>query len=143
MDRKIKKIIGTVVHGQRLWRAYGFPTANITIDPAQYTLDNVVSICQVYFDNQKYPAIGTYLPFKKTYEVHLLDWEWDLYNKEITVCILETIRENKKFDSQEGLKQQIQRDREYAKNRWMLKEILQKNHDHANDDKDTEGIIGI
>jgi riboflavin kinase / FMN adenylyltransferase len=144
MVRKNQDITGIVVHGHHRGRILWFPTANITIDPAQYTLENVASICEVLFEGKTYPSMGTYLPFKSCYEVHLLDWEGDLYGKEIRVSILEPIRENRKFDTQEVLKQQIQLDREYTKNRRMLRKLREKNITQENiEDEDTEEVIGI
>ncbi|MEY3197855.1 MAG: Riboflavin biosynthesis protein RibF [Candidatus Parcubacteria bacterium] len=144
MAGKNKDIRGIVIHGNHLGRVLGFPTANISIDPLQDHLENVASLCEVFFEGNTYPAMGTYLPFKHSYEVHLLDWEGDLYDKEIQITILETIRENRKFETQEALKQQIQLDREYAKNRRMLRKFIQnRKQEPQEDDEETDEIIGI
>lgn len=134
-----------VIHGNQIGRTLGFPTANLAIEPNTCTLDNVASVCEVVFDGKKYPAMGSYLPFKKMYEVHLLDRQGDLYDKEITIHILETIRENRKFESQEELRQQLQHDREYSKNWWALRTILDKKKTEAQEEEEeeTDEIIGI
>ena len=49
-------------------------------------------------------------------ETYIPDFEGDLYGTELTVEFLEYIREEKKFSDVEGLKSQLERDKEYLKN---------------------------
>jgi uncharacterized protein YeeX (DUF496 family) len=78
------------------------------------------------------------------YEVHLLDREGDLYGKEITVSLLEYIRDNMRFESKEDLITQIKKDVEVAKNWWIIAKMMQKNKDRVVEEEDEEGeVIGI
>ena len=101
-------IEGVVVHGDHLGRTLWFPTANIPVDPG--TCDAVTSLCTVNYNGQHYPAVGTYLPHKWVYEVHLLDFDGDLYGQSLIVKIGDTLRPNQKFDSLTALKEQITQD---------------------------------
>ncbi len=51
----------------------------------------------------------------QTLEVHLFECESELYNKELRLSFLEKIREEKKFDSLEELKIQLEKDKEICK----------------------------
>ena len=50
----------------------------------------------------------------QTIEVHFLNFNEDLYGQEITIELLEFIRDEQKFDSLDALKNQIQKDKEYC-----------------------------
>ena len=50
----------------------------------------------------------------QTVEVHLFDFENDIYNQSITVSVLQFLRNEQKFDSINGLKQQLAIDKEKA-----------------------------
>ena len=105
---------GKVIKGQQIGRTIGFPTANINYP------DDIVKIpygvyC-VKFGN--YKGVMNY-GIKPTIhnnnnspiaEIHLINFEGDLYNKEICVEVLEKIREEKKFENKEELKGQIEKD---------------------------------
>lgn len=113
---------GLVVKGQQIGRSIGFPTANIHI-PNDYKLiphDGVYAV-EAKVEGILYKAmlnIGnrpTVDGSKKTVEAHLFDFQGDLYNKLITVCFREFIREEKKFESLEALKNQLFQDQKTAK----------------------------
>ena len=50
------------------------------------------------------------MPSKGVFEVHLLDFDADIYGKTLQVDIVDKIRDNRKFESLDGLKEQIERD---------------------------------
>lgn len=113
---------GLVVKGQQIGRSIGFPTANIHI-PNDYKLiphDGVYAV-EAKVEGILYKAmlnIGnrpTVDGSKKTVEAHLFDFQGDLYNKLITVYFREFIREEKKFESLEALKNQLFQDQKTAK----------------------------
>ena len=112
---------GTVVKGKQLGRTIGFPTANIHIKE-DYKLipKNGVYLVKSLLNGKLIYGmmnIGIRPTLKngnQTIEVHYLDFKEDLYEQEITVEIIEFIREEHKFDSLEALKNQIQKDRDFC-----------------------------
>jgi riboflavin kinase / FMN adenylyltransferase len=104
---------GEVVHGNAMGRVMGFPTANIAIQDE--TLHDVVSLCKVQLGDETFDGLGTYLPWKGTYEVHILDFDRDIYGQMLTIELIETIRPNHKFATQAELIDQIQKDVEGAR----------------------------
>lgn len=109
---------GTVVQGQQLGRTIGFPTANIHIKE-DYKLipKNGVYIIKSYLNEILIYGImnignrPTVNGLNQTIEVHFIDFDKDLYGQEVTIEVVEFIREEHKFDSLESLKNQIQKDK--------------------------------
>ena len=112
---------GTVVKGQQLGRTIGFPTANIHIKE-DYKLipKNGVYIVKSILDQKLTYGImnignrPTVDGISQTIEVHFIDFDKDLYNQEITIEVLEFIRDEHKFNSLDALKNQIQKDKEQS-----------------------------
>lgn len=112
---------GTVVKGKQLGRTIGFPTANIKLDE-DYKLvpKNGVYIVCAKIDNQLVNGmmnIGfnpTVEGKNKTIEVHLFDFNSDLYNHKIKISIIHPIRSEQKFESVAVLKQQLIKDKEFS-----------------------------
>ncbi|WP_026967114.1 bifunctional riboflavin kinase/FAD synthetase [Algoriphagus terrigena] len=113
---------GLVIKGQQIGRSIGFPTANIHI-PNDYKLipkDGVYAV-EASVDGTLYKAmlnIGnrpTVDGTKKTVEANLFDFQGDLYDKQITVYFHEFLREERKFDSLEALKNQLFQDQKTAR----------------------------
>jgi riboflavin kinase/FMN adenylyltransferase len=110
---------GTVVHGEKIGRQLGYPTANI--DPKNECLPpHGVYAAQLKVEGQTYDA-AAYIGDRRTIhadkptvlEVHLLKQKnIDLYMKEVEVIFHETIRGDQKFENTEQLKKQIARDLE-------------------------------
>lgn len=112
---------GKVVKGNQLGRTIGFPTANIVLDNDWKILPkDGVYLVQGEWNNTIYNGmmnIGikpTLNENSKTIEVHFLNTEEDLYDKNITITILKFIREEQKFPSLEALKEQLASDKETA-----------------------------
>ena len=115
MEHKIK---GTVIHGNHIGSELGFPTANIQLGPEDNTEDGVYA-AEVIVDGIKYYAManvgrrpsvhGTKGRFL---EANLFGFSGDLYRKEIEVNLVSRIRDERKFDSLEILREQIVNDRE-------------------------------
>jgi riboflavin kinase / FMN adenylyltransferase len=112
---------GLVVKGQQIGRSIGFPTANIHI-PNDYKLiprDGVYAV-EVKVDQVRYRAmlnIGnrpTVDGTRKTVEAHLFDFQGDLYGRLVTVYFREFIREERKFESLDELKNQLNQDQKLA-----------------------------
>lgn len=103
----------TVIKWKTLWSKLWFPTANIelknkNIEDWTYKLNWVI-------DGKICAWAGVYLKEKWLFEAHFFDFASDIYWKEIEIALLYKIRENKKFDSLEELKDQIQKDIDFIK----------------------------
>ena len=112
---------GKVVQGKQLGRTIGFPTANIQIEE-KYKLipkNGVYSIKSIINNTTFYGMMNigdrpTVKGEHQTIEVNIFDFETTIYNKIITIELLEFIREEQKFDSLEALKNQLNTDKETA-----------------------------
>ena len=118
--------IGKVVSGNKIGRELGYRTANIDLEK-EFRLIETSGVYATYVDyeGKEYKSM-TYIGKKPTInndeveniEVHLFDFDGDLYDKEIKVRFVKRIRGEQKFESLDALKKQIQID---EKN---IKEIL-------------------
>jgi riboflavin kinase/FMN adenylyltransferase len=114
------EIEGVVQEGMQNGRKLGFPTANIKLDGYILPKFGVYS-CAVNIGGQRLRAIcnigvkPTYGDNKPLLEVHILQFDDDIYGKTISVELIKFIREEKKFNSIEELKEQIEKDVNYVK----------------------------
>lgn len=117
------KLNGTVIHGDKRGRTIGFPTANLETDV--YTLPKVgVYAVEVCVDQEKYYAMANvgYKPTfkndqkKPSLEVHIFDFQKEIYGKTVSVTWLKRIRDEKKFNSIDELIQQLKKDKSEALN---------------------------
>lgn len=110
-------VSGTVVQGKRLGRKLGYPTANIAPDPSS----PFVAALGVYAviaetGGQTYRGISNAGKRPSVdgqnliVEVHLFNFSGDLYGEQIRVTFLHWIREERKFNTLEGLQRQIRQD---------------------------------
>ncbi len=114
-------ITGTVVRGQQLGHQLGFPTSNVDLKRRRAPLHGVF-VVQVEWQGKCYPGVANIGnrptvedSHRVTLEVHLLDFEADLYGETISVVFLQQIRAEQKFSSLEELKLQIAKDVDVAK----------------------------
>lgn len=114
-------IAGRVIKGQQLGRELGTPTANIELRRLRAPLSGVYSV-EVIIAGECYQGvanIGTRPTvddsLKAILEVHLLDFNRDIYYKNIEVIFRKKIREECKFESLDALKAQIFRDIQAAR----------------------------
>lgn len=114
-------LTGKVVKGDGLGKQINYPTANISIEEDYKIIpkDGVYYI-KTTIDNKLYngmmnighrPTIGTK---EKSIEVNLFSFDKDIYDKVISVDVVEKIREEKKFSSIEALKTQLAKDEEHC-----------------------------
>ena len=113
-------ISGTVVEGRRIGRTIGFPTANIKPD-FRYKLipGNGVYAVEVKTDNEIYPgmmSIGSNPTVNsdaafRSIEVHILNFEKDIYGSDISVSFRKRLRDEKKFNSLTELTDQMKLDK--------------------------------
>src|SRR5690606_9849999 len=109
---------GVVTRGRGIGRDLGFATANIHIEQ-QYKLipkEGVYVVRTHYKGRLLYGMMNigfnpTVQGRKRTIEVHLFDFNEDLYGEDLSVELLERLRDEQKFDSIEGLKLQLKNDK--------------------------------
>ena len=115
-------IVGTVVNGQEIGRSIGFPTANIKY-PAEKFLPRQGVYC-VRVDTPEAKQLPGVMNIGKrptvdgvntTVEVHLLDWDGNLYGQQLTVYLHQFLRSEQKFPSLTALTNQIQADCDTAR----------------------------
>ncbi len=110
-------IEGTVIHGKALGRKLGIPSANLSLDKDKYIPPHGVYVTTTMIDGV--PVAGvTNIGCRPTVdmsggenvETHFLDYEGDLYGKELWIDFLHYLRPEQKFDSVEILKEQMEKD---------------------------------
>lgn len=108
---------GTVVSGRRLGRTIGVPTANLEVGPRQLMPASGVYSADVEVGGLRYPAVvnvGDNPTVSDSgrirIEAHLLDFDGDLYGREVKVEFGRRIRGEMKFDSLDALKNRIAED---------------------------------
>jgi len=112
-------ISGTVVEGEGNGRTIGFPTANILPpDPHKLLPKAGVYAATTVIDGNAYRAImnvGVRPTVSSlgvtTVEAHILGWSGSLYGRELRFSLLRFLRDEKKFDSLDALREQIEKDK--------------------------------
>ena len=114
-------LTGPVIRGHQLGRTMGVPTANLRLPEEVICPRHGVYACSALVDGQLYTAV-TNIGTRPTVEGHhvtveawLLDFQGDLYGREITLFFHKFLRPEEKFDSLASLKAQIQKDAQAAK----------------------------
>ena len=111
-------LTGTVVSGQGLGKTLGTPTANLSIPEGVVIPRLGVYACKATVDGQTYLAVTnvgtrpTVAGQAVTVEPWLLDFNGDLYGRELTLSFYAYLREEKKFPSLEDLQAEIRKNGE-------------------------------
>jgi riboflavin kinase/FMN adenylyltransferase len=119
-------VAGKVVHGRKLGRKLDMPTANIALQsrllpppgvllvethiqgiPSWKRLPGIANL-------GRRPTVNEGQDSELLLEVHLLNWDGDLYDQNLQVSLIHRLREEKKFNGLDELKEQIRRDRNQA-----------------------------
>jgi len=114
-------ILGTVVHGDDLGKKIGFPTANLSAHSEQFP-PNGVYFAEAKLDDVVFPGVVNlgYRPTmssgssNRTLEVYLLNFDRDIYGKDLELRFLRYLRPEKKFENVDALVEQIERDVQQA-----------------------------
>jgi riboflavin kinase/FMN adenylyltransferase len=114
---------GTVIHGKKLGRTIGFPTANLKIEEP-YKLIPAIGVyavkCKIGNKNiDGMLNIGTNPTVEGqalSVEVHLFNFDEDLYDLKISIELIKRIRDEQKFASVDDLKMQLEKDEFLVKN---------------------------
>jgi len=112
-------ICGKVVHGAARGRLLNFPTANLQLEYENKLIpENGVYAVDVLLENDKYKGMLN-IGFKPTFEtgqaftieVHILDFDQEIYGKQLKILFKKRLRSEKKFDSKEALVAQLEIDK--------------------------------
>jgi riboflavin kinase/FMN adenylyltransferase len=112
---------GRVIHGQKLGRTIGFRTLNLNPKRFHMPVQGVFAVTVDGIADRPWPGVAnvglrpTVGGVRPSIEVHLFNWDKDLYGKHVEVTLEHFIRAEMKFESVEALKHQIGLDAELAK----------------------------
>ena len=132
-------ILGTVVGGDNLGKKIGFPTANLSAHNEQFPPDGVY-FAEASLDGTVHPGLinlGTRPTVaekaERVLEIYLLDFDSDIYGKELEVRFIRFLRSEKKFENIDALVRQINVDVDQA--RELLRQIRNPNIEIRNKSK--------
>jgi riboflavin kinase / FMN adenylyltransferase len=105
---------GTIAHGDKRGRTLGFPTANLVPDPKLVVPDHGIYYCYAEVDGERHVAavnVGIRPTFKTgrglLVEAFLLDFEDDIYGRELRLDFIERLRGERRFESVDALIEQM------------------------------------
>lgn len=122
---RLYSISGKVVHGAKRGRLLGFPTANVHMRHERPALTGVYAVKLDGMDAVANLGVRPTINGlqKLSLEVHVLDFNGDLYGKHVHVEFLHKIRDEMKFDGLDALKAQIASDVDFARG-FFMSEII-------------------
>ena len=106
---------GKVIHGEKRGRRLGYPTANIEIYKS-YPI-NGIFLVNILFEDKKLFGLAswgnkpTFSGIDHVLEVNILDFESDIYGKQLKVIFIDKIRDQVKFSNQDELIEQMNKDK--------------------------------
>ncbi len=114
-------LTGMVVKGMGRGKLLGFPTANIKIKDEHKLIPNngvyIVASCidsKIYYGMMNIGKNPTFIDKNQSIEIHFFDLDYDIYDKNITIKLIKRIRDEKKFNSPELLRDQLELDRDFS-----------------------------
>ena len=115
-------ISGRVMHGDKIGRTIGFPTANIQLKHRSPPLMGIYTVSVDGLADRPWPGVASVgvRPTindagRPTLEVNLFDWNTDCYDAHLRVNFLKKQRDEERYDSLDALTAQIARDAEEAR----------------------------
>ena len=115
-------ISGRVVHGDKIGRTLGFPTANVQLKRKRLPLTGVYAVTVSGLDKRHLPGAASIgvrptiaAGLKPVLEVHLLDFDREIYGSHVTVHFLHKLREEARYETLEALTAQIALDVEQTR----------------------------
>ena len=116
---RLYSVAGTVVHGNKLGRTIGYPTANLEpADKEQLIPGRGIYAVKAVCDGETYGAMLS-IGFNPTVtdkkelkiEANIFDFDQDIYGRQIAIQFVRKLRDEQKFESLEALKQQLHQDK--------------------------------
>jgi riboflavin kinase/FMN adenylyltransferase len=114
---------GTVAHGDKRGRTLGFPTANLVPDPRLAVPDHGIYACRAILPGMGEFTAAVSIGVRPTFvtgrgllvEAFLLDFDDDIYGRELRLDFIQRLRGEKRFDSVDALVEQMHRDVEQTR----------------------------
>ena len=110
---------GTIIKGLQNGRKFGFPTANIELAEGVLPPETGIYAVKVWLEKQSlfgmlYVGTRPTLQLDKlSIEIHLFNFQEDIYGQQLQFVILKKIREEKTFDSPQQLIDQLRLDKQH------------------------------
>jgi riboflavin kinase/FMN adenylyltransferase len=115
-------VLGTVTHGDNLGKKIGFPTANLSAHNEQFPPNGVYAAAARLSDGVHLGVVNlgvrptmTTGKSERVLEIHLFDFNRDIYGRDVEVRFVRYLRPEKKFENVDALVAQIQRDVDQAR----------------------------
>lgn len=122
---RLYKLSGIVTKGSQIGNKIGYPTANIEINDNYSLLKKGVYAARVKYDDKYYLGICNYgynpsfnKIIKPRLEIHIFDFNQDIYGKHLEVEFIEQVRDEKVFPSVDDFLIQLKKDCEYCINKY-------------------------
>jgi riboflavin kinase/FMN adenylyltransferase len=114
-------LTGKVINGYKYGRRLGFPTANLQVTSNKLVPADGVYAVRAHLEDEVYKGM-LYIGNKPTLnhglerviEVHIFDFNFDIYGEDLRIEFIEQIRPSQKFDSFDALKMQLKLDKDIA-----------------------------
>jgi len=120
-------IAGRVARGRQLGRTIGVPTANIQLHRYKAPLSGVYAVEITGLTSDRYGVANVGVrptidgdTIRPILEVHIFDFDADIYGQYIEIIFRKKIREEKKYDGLEALKEAISKDMKEARQFFLL-----------------------
>lgn len=110
------RMLGRVAHGDKRGRDWGFPTANIFLHRNRAPIGGVFAVEMFGLEHEPVAGVAnvgarpTVGGTRSLLEVHLFDFSEDIYGRHVAVDFVHKLREERRYDSFDALKEQIARD---------------------------------
>lgn len=124
---RLYRMCGRVAHGDKRGRSIGFPTANIHLHRRATPVQGVFAVEVFGLDMEPVPGVAnvgtrpTVDGTRSLLEIHLLDFDRDIYGCHVHVGFLCKLRDERRFAAFEELKEQIRRDAEKAREFFRMR----------------------
>ncbi|NQX83728.1 MAG: riboflavin biosynthesis protein RibF [Mycoplasmataceae bacterium] len=129
LDRSYS-VYGNVVHGEGNGAKFGFKTANIDLGNNLVEIPDGVYITYLKIEDKLYPSVTSvgkkptiHKNYKKTYETHILNFNKNIYSKNVECFFLKKIRDQERYESIAELIKQIRKDKDFTID-WFINNKL-------------------